>query len=641
VPTLIRVPPVLASPVRFTPHQRLERLCDPGSLSRLGPTSDEVAVKSRCGRVEGRPIVCYAQDSAIAGGSVGRAEAEVVVRALRHGREAGIPVVGFLASAGARLQEGAAALAGFGRIFTENVRSSGQVPQISVVTGTAAGGGCYSPALTDFVVMTSEASMFLTGPRIVKQALGEDVTAADLGGPQVQQRNGVCHFVADDDLEAISLTRDLLGHLPDNAGEHPPVWPAQPPPDEDPGAWVPSRSRSFYDVRDVVRSLVDGGAFLEVAPRWARNMVVGFARLEGHSIGVVANQSRHLGGVIDVDGSQKGAKFVRTCDAFGIPLLVLVDTPGFMPGMRQEGAGIIRHGAALLHAFAAASSRRVTVILRKAFGGAFITMNSKDLGAHAAFAWPSAEIGIMGPNAAVEIIHRRQLLAAASAEREARMLARRYACAHLSASAALRLGAIDAVIEPSETRARVAAALLGRPDARTRRGSIGGRTIWLTGPPASGKSTVAAHLERKLRARGARVEVLDGDAIRESLSKGLGFTKEDRDTNIRRIAFVADALSRNGVCVIVAAVSPYRETRDEARAAMADRFIEVYLRAPLEERARRDSTGRYARALRGELQGFTSVTDPYEEPLAPELTLNTGRETPAESAARILEVLLS
>jgi len=559
------------------------------------------------------------------------------VRALRHGREAGIPVVGFLESAGARLQEGAAALAGFGRIFSENVALSGQVPQISVVTGTSAGGGCYSPALTDFVVMTSEASMFLTGPRIVKQALGEDVSASALGGVNIQQRNGVCHFVTSDDREAITLSRELLGYLPDNAGGRPPV--SQPePPVGDPGSWLPSRSRSFYDVRMVIRSLVDGGRFLEVSRRWARNMVVGYARLEGQAIGVVANQSRYLGGVIDVDASQKGAKFVRTCDGFGIPLLVLVDTPGFMPGSRQEGAGIIRHGAQLLHAFAAATSPRVTVILRKAFGGAFITMNSKDLGADAAFAWPSAEIGIMGPEAAVNIIHRRQLLEAASAESEADLLARRYAKAHLTAGAALSLGAIDEVIEPAETRSRVASVLV-RGLGRARRRSLGGCAIWFTGPPGSGKSTVAAHVQRALRARGEPVEVLDGDAVRENLSKGLGFSKEDRDTNVRRIAFVADALSRNGVCVLAAAISPYREARDEARAAMGDRFIEIYLRASLEERVRRDRKGLYAKALNGELPGFTSVTDPYEEPLAPELVLNTERETPTESAARVLALL--
>jgi adenylyl-sulfate kinase len=638
---------------RLTPEERLECLCDAGTLAILGPRSDRVCVKAGRGRVEGRPIVCYAQDSSIAGGSVGIAEAEVVVAVLRESRRAGIPVVAFLESAGARLQEGAAALGGFGRIFTENVALSGQVPQISVITGISAGGGCYSPALTDFVIMTGEASMFLTGPRIVKHALGEDVTASALGGVRVQQRNGVCDFVADDDHVATALVRELLGYLPQNASEPTPPKPAEPAAGDQPDAWLPRRQRSFYDVRTVIGTLVDGGHFLEVGPRWARNMVVGFARIEGHAIGVVANQSRHLGGVIDVDGSQKGAKFVRRCDAFGIPLLVLVDTPGFMPGSRQESAGVIRHGAELLRAFAAASCARVTVVLRKAYGGAFITMNSKDLGADAAFAWPTAEIGIMGPRAAVEIIHRRRLLEAAAPEQEAGLLAERYAEAHLSADTAARLGAIDAVIDPGETRPRVARALLdgncsdatrsrrfvrdtGRiQEMPTRQGCV----VWFTGPPSSGKSTVAALVARELRTRGERVEVLDGDAIRKSLSKGLGFSKEDRDANVRRIAFVANALSRNGVHALAAAVSPYRETRDEVRASMGDRFVEVYVNASLEERVRRDRRGLYAKALRGELPGFTSVSDPYEEPLAPELVLHTERQTPEEAATAVLALL--
>jgi adenylyl-sulfate kinase len=633
-----------ASLPRLTPEERLEQLCDPGSLEPLGPRSEDVGVSARRGHVDGRPIICYSQDSGISGGSVGTAEAEVVVRALRESRRAGIPVVAFLESAGARLQEGAAALGGFGRIFTENVASSGHVPQISVITGISAGGGCYSPALTDFVVMTGGASMFLTGPRIVKQALGEDVTASALGGVRVQQRNGVCDFVADDDHVAIALTRELLSYLPQNASERPPSWRAEPAVGDRPDAWLPQRQRSFYDVRTVIGALVDGGRFLEVAPRWARNIVVGFARVEGRAIGVVANQAKHLGGVIDVDASQKGAKFVRTCDAFGVPLLVLVDTPGFMPGTRQESAGVIRHGAELLRAFAAARCARVTVILRKAFGGAFITMNSKDLGADAAFAWPGAEIGIMGPRAAVEILHRRRLLEAPAPESEAAALARRYAGAHLSPDTALRLGVIDAVIEPAETRRRVAGALLARrwssdngrvPEAPGRQG----RVVWFTGPPSSGKSTVAALVERELRSRGERVEVLDGDAIRASLSEGLGFSKEDRDANVRRIAFVADALSRNGVYALTAAISPYRETRDEVRASMRDRFVEVYVKASLEERVRRDRRGLYAKALRGELPGFTSVSDPYEEPLAPELVLDTERETPEESAERVLKLL--
>jgi acetyl-CoA carboxylase carboxyltransferase component len=453
---------VSSSPVWLAPHERLERLCDPGSLEPLRPVLDRVGVEAGRGRVDGRPIVCYAHDSRIAGGSVGLAEAEVIVGALRESRATGVPLVAFVESAGARLQDGAGALGGFGRIFSENVALSGRVPQISVITGTSAGGGCYSPALTDFVVMTADARMFLTGPRIVRRALGEEVTASMLGGVRIHERNGVCQLVAPDDDSALALTRELLAYLPQSTADRPPVAPAESPLGTDPSTAVPRRARSFYDVRAVVESLVDGGRFLEMSPRWARNLVIALARLEGHAIGVVANQSRHLGGVIDVDACQKGARFVGMCDAFGLPLLVLVDTPGFMPGTRQEAAGVIRFGADLVRAFAAATVPRVSVVLRKAFGGAFITMNSKDLGASAAFAWPGAEIGVMGPRAAVEIIHRRRIGEAFGGEREARGLARRYARTHLSPDAALRAGAIDAVIEPVDTRSRVAGALLRR-----------------------------------------------------------------------------------------------------------------------------------------------------------------------------------
>ncbi len=466
---------------RPQPWQRLEWLCDPRSLEPLEPTSlpadPEVGVLAARGRVAGRPIVCYAQDSSIAAGSVGVPEAEVIVRALRHSRAAGVPLVGFLESAGARLQEGAAALGGFGRIFYENVALSGRSPQISVITGVSAGGGCYSPALTDFIVMTDRASMFLTGPRIVKRALGEDVTASALGGTRVHARNGVCDFVAADDRSAMRLLRELLGYLPQNASESPPAVPAEAHTGEDPAGVLPPRSRNYYDVRALIGRLVDAGRFQEVSERWARNMVVGFARLEGHAVAVIANQARHRGGVIDVAASQKAAKFIRTCDAFRIPMLVLVDTPGFMPGSREEAAGVIRHGAELVRAFAASGSPRVTVIVRKAFGGAFITMNSKDLGADASFCWPRAEIGIMSSHAAVDIIHGRRLLGARSAELRDR-LARRYAQESLSPETAVNCGAIDAVIEPAETRERVARAL------RFDRATAPDRDTALTAAPA-------------------------------------------------------------------------------------------------------------------------------------------------------------
>jgi acetyl-CoA carboxylase carboxyltransferase component len=447
---------------RPSPRQRLEWLCDPRSLEPLEPASlsagPEVGVHAVWGRVAGRPLICYAQDSSIAAGSVGVAEAEVIVRALRHSRRAGVPLVGLLESAGARLQEGAAALGGFGRIFFENVALSGRSPQISVITGISAGGSCYSPALTDFVVMTERASMFLTGPRIVRRALGEEITASALGGTRVHERNGVCDFVAPDDRSAMRLLRELLGYLPQNTFESPPVVPAVDPIGGDPAAVMPPRARNYYDVRELIGRLVDGGRFQEVSERWARNMVVGFARLEGHALAVIANQARHRGGIIDVEASRKGRKFIRTCDAFGLPMLVLVDTPGFMPGSREEAAGVISHGAELLRAFAAARSPRVTVIVRKAYGGAFITMNSKDLGADASFCWPQAEIGVMSAEAAVEIIHGRQLLDDGSPDVRDR-LARSYAQESLSLEASLRCGAIDAVIDPAETRDCVASAL--------------------------------------------------------------------------------------------------------------------------------------------------------------------------------------
>jgi adenylyl-sulfate kinase len=652
-------PATAAARRRLSPLERLEALCDPGTLELISAPSGGGGVQAASGRSGGRPIVCYAQDSRVSGGAVGVAEADAIVGALRRGAHVGAPVVGFLESAGARLQEGVAALGGFGRIFSANVALCSRVPQISVITGTAAGGGCYSPALTDFVVMSEGSRMFLTGPRIVQHALGEEVTASALGGSTVHQRNGVCHMVAGSDLEAVGLTQDLLSHLPQTVGEPAPdASPVAPLLSEDPSVVLPPSPRAVYDVRELLRRLVDAGRVLELWERWACNMVVVLARIEGRAVGIIANQPRYLGGIIDVDASQKGARFVALCDRLGLPLLVVVDTPGFMPGTRQESAGVIRHGAELLRAFAGASVPRVTVVVRKAYGGAFITMNCKDLGARASFAWPDAEIGVMSARAMVEILHRRELAESETAEQQAELLALRYVDDHLSAEAALSRRAIDAVIAPTETRARVAEALFERGDvasngsngrAAARNGSNGrarptapapdGGTIWLTGLSGAGKSTVATLVASELRTRGRRVEVLDGDVVRQNLSQGLGFSREDRDINIRRIAYVADALSRHGVWVITAAISPYRAARDEARALMGSRFVEIYARASLDTCVRRDTKGLYARALRGELGQFTGVSDPYEEPLAPELVLDTDRERPEDSAAKVLALI--
>jgi acetyl-CoA carboxylase carboxyltransferase component len=460
---------------KLTPLERLEALCDPESLSliRSDVLSTRMGERARAGdgvvggagRVDGRPIFAYAQDPSYAGGSLGEAHADTIVRVLRLAERARVPVVGFVESAGARLQEGLAALCGYGRIFREHVRLSGRVPQISVITGASAGGGSYAPALTDFVVMTESASMFLTGPGIVEEVTGERLSAADLGGPRVHDRNGVCHFTASTDVAAALLVRDLVDHLPQNSGERPPRRPPVRAPGERPDLHVPSDPRASYDVRLVVRDLVDAGGYLEVAPRWARNVVCAFARLGGRSVGIVANQPRHLGGVLDADAAQKAAHFVHTCDRFGLPLVVLVDTPGFLPGGRQEKAGVIRHGANLVRAFAQAGVPKVTLVLRKAFGGAFIAMNSKDLGADMTFAWPTAQLGVMGPQQAVGIVHRRRLAQDPDPGRARERLAREYAEEHLTSAGAARQGFVDEIVVPSQSRSRLTAAFdaLGEP----------------------------------------------------------------------------------------------------------------------------------------------------------------------------------
>jgi len=412
-------------------------------------------------------VYLYAQDVSFAGGSLGAAHADTIVRVLQLARDAHVPAVGFIESGGARMQEGTAALGGYGRIFREHVASSGLIPQISVICGTSAGGGCYAPALTDFVLMTRDAKMFLTGPGVVSEAMGEDVTAEELGGPGVHEKNGVCQFVAQDDAEAIYFTRELLSYLPQNAHEAVPPRPFSTHATGDPGHCVPLEARRVYDIRDVIRTIADNGRLLEVSEKWARNMVTGFARIEGEAVGVIANQPKWLGGTIDAEASQKAARFVRTCNSFGLPLVVLVDTPGFMPGTKQESAGVIRHGAKLLHAFAEATVPKLSVVLRKAFGGAYITMNSRDLGADYAFAWPQAEIGVMAAKQAVGIIKRREIAASddPAAAREA--LAEEYGEQHLGADLAAQQGYIDEVIAPRETRDRIAWAIASLPKPRT------------------------------------------------------------------------------------------------------------------------------------------------------------------------------
>jgi acetyl-CoA carboxylase carboxyltransferase component len=382
-------------------------------------------------------------------------------------------VIGFIESAGARMQEGLAALSGYGSIFREHVALSGLVPQISIVCGPAAGGSAYGPALNDFVIMTARSAMFLTGPAVVTEVTGEEIDMSSLGGTRVHERNGVCHLTAPTEVDAALMARELLAYLPQHGADTQHVWPAEDAPAAPPEQAVPSQPRKVYDVRHVAAALVDGGRLMEISPRWSRNIVCALARVEGRAIGIIANQPQHLGGVLDASAAQKAARFVRTCNSFGLPLLVLVDTPGFLPGSRQEQDGVIRHGAKLVHAFAEATVPSVTVILRKAFGGAFIAMNSKALGADYVFAWPNAEVGVMGAEQAVGILNRREIAAADDPAVHRQSLAGDYSAEHLHVDGATADGFIDEAIAPSSTRERVSSCLetlaaVERPQSRAR-----------------------------------------------------------------------------------------------------------------------------------------------------------------------------
>jgi acetyl-CoA carboxylase carboxyltransferase component len=457
------------APARPGALANLRSLADPGSLVEFGsqarhhstafglerrrPAGD--GVHTGVARVDGRPVAMFAQDPAALGGSLGEVHAAKIVRVMDWAARGRMPVVGLLDSGGARIQEGVGSLDGYGAIFTANVRQSGRIPQVSVILGSCAGGAVYSPALTDVVIMARDrARMFLTGPAVVRAVTHEEVTAEELGGADLHsRRSGVAHLVGADATDALRLARLVLSYLPSSCWSQPP--PAVPA-DPDPLPALPIRSREVYDVRGVVRGLVDSGSFLELQERFARNIVIGFARLDGRSVGVVANQPRALAGVLDIRASEKAARFVRLCDAFGLPLLTLVDTPGFLPGTAQESGGVIRKGAKLLYAYAEATVPRVTLILRKAFGGAYIVMNSKSLGADAVFAWPDAELAVMGAEGAVDVIFRRELLA--DPDRRDELVERYRVEATRPRIAAERLS-VDEIVEPAATRALLVATL--------------------------------------------------------------------------------------------------------------------------------------------------------------------------------------
>jgi len=414
------------------------------------------------GLVDGRLVHVASQDFTVAGGSAGEVHGDKIADTLKASLKTGSPFVFINDSGGARVQEGVGSLAGYARIFHQNVMLSGVVPQISLICGPCAGGAAYSPALTDFIIQTRDAQMFITGPSVIKQVTGEVVSAEELGGPRAQMnKSGVIHFVAENDVDAVRICKRLLTFLPSNNLEDAPHRDPgdTPTPNAELDDIVPSDPKAGYDVREIVTRIVDSGDFLEVQAEFAKNIVVGFARIRGRSVGIIANQPAVLAGALDIDGSDKAARFVRFCNAFNIPLVTFVDIPGFLPGVDQEYGGIIRHGAKLLFAYSAATVPKITVVLRKAYGGGYIAMCSKELGADCVLAWPSAEIAVMGAEPAVEVLFRRELAASHDNGAKRQELVQQFTDSFASPLVAAGLRLVDDIIEPAQTRAYVADAI--------------------------------------------------------------------------------------------------------------------------------------------------------------------------------------
>jgi propionyl-CoA carboxylase beta chain len=463
---------------KLSARERLDILLDPGSFVEL-----DRFVEHRCadfglserrvpgdgvvtgyGQVNGRTVFAFSQDFTVFGGSLSEAHAEKIVKVVDLALANGAPVVGLNDSGGARIQEGVASLGGYAELFLRNTLASGVIPQISAILGPCAGGAVYSPAITDFIFMVDGIShMFVTGPNVVKTVTHEEVSFEALGGAEVHAtKSGVAHFNHPSELECLREVRELLGYLPSNNSELPPDGSTEDPPDrgdEELLEVVPDEPNRPYDIHDVIRRVVDDGAFLEVHRDFARNIVVGFSRLGGRSVGVIANQPAVLAGVLDIDASDKGARFVRFCDAFNIPLVTFEDVPGFLPGVAQEHGGIIRHGAKLLFAYCEATVPKLTVITRKAYGGAYDVMSSKHIRGDVNLAWPTAEIAVMGPKGAVEILYRREISEAADPEREVERREAEFRAKFANPYLAAARGYLDDVIDPRETRARLISGL--------------------------------------------------------------------------------------------------------------------------------------------------------------------------------------
>jgi acetyl-CoA carboxylase carboxyltransferase component len=463
---------------KMTARERIEYLVDEGSFQELDMLAKHRAqgmgmennrpytdgVITGFATVDDRRICIYSQDFTVVGGSLGEVVAEKINKLQDLALDLGVPIIGLNDSGGARIQEGVVSLNGFGAIFRRNVKASGVIPQISVIMGPSAGGSVYSPALTDFVFMVQTTSyMFITGPDVVKTVTGEEVTQEQLGGAMTHAtKSGVATFVAQNDRDCLDQVRYLLSFLPSNNLEEPPVLLLEDDPERltpELRDLVPDSPNQPYDVKKVIGATFDEGEFLEYLPNFAQSIVCGFARMNGHVVGVVGNQPQVLAGVLDIDSSEKGARFVRTCDAFNIPIVTFVDVPGFMPGTDQEYSGIIRHGAKLLYAYCEATVPLIQIIMRKAYGGAYIVMSSKSIGADLAFAWPTAEIAVMGPQGAVEIVYRRELAEAADPASRRAELVDEYTERFATPYVAAERGYLDDIIDPAETRAVIGRSL--------------------------------------------------------------------------------------------------------------------------------------------------------------------------------------
>jgi acetyl-CoA carboxylase carboxyltransferase component len=456
-------------------RERIEYLLDEGSFHELDmlarhrnadlderPYTDGVI--TGWGTVDGRKVFVFSQDFTVFGGALGEVFAEKIHKLMDLGLKVGAPVIGLNDGAGARIQEGVVSLASYGGIFYRNVKASGVTPQISVILGPCAGGAVYSPAMTDFIFMVNETShMFITGPDVVKTVTGEEVTLEELGGARSHaSKSGVATFVAADEKAVLDDVRFLLSFLPSNNLETPPHFDTADDPNRlcpELNDILPTSPNQPYDMKAVISAVVDDGEFFEYFPQWAGSITCGFSRIDGHPVGIVGNQPMMLAGVLDIESSEKAARFVRTCDAFNIPLVTFVDVPGFLPGVDQEYGGIIRHGAKLLYAYCEATVPRIQIITRKAYGGAYVVMNSKSIGADLAFAWPSAELAVMGPQGAVEIVYRRELSEAADPVARRAELVEEYTEKFANPYEAAERGFIDDVIDPAETRRKLVAGL--------------------------------------------------------------------------------------------------------------------------------------------------------------------------------------